>query len=173
MSLYSVAIYNLNGDISYLTNIVRLPKVDTFEENKRTRFLSDCYTSHVQKFSSKEKAQEAIDSLRSKWFRDRVFIIPIKEDKLPARLYYRLVKTPKDFPIFWMQDTGDFDPLIEPNTITLTSLTEVKEYFDSHDLDEDVQVAEVVDYGPPTWEFDYTVFTLDNIENSPSLEEQQ
>ena len=164
--IYRIIIQVSSGNIYHLTSVDN-PKTDDIVDKKNIDFLSNLNPTHAHTFSTKELAQEVINSLpypyneKAIYFETENINSPIVE-----KLYYRIIKSICDISkIYWVNSDKTFDPNITNNSLIFYSLKSAEE-FQKKLFKTDLITSKIVlvyDYGSPNYDFDIKILKTNKI----------
>jgi hypothetical protein len=161
--LFRVVIKTNNGLLYYLTDDTESPEVDSFVVSDNIEFLSNCYPTHAQTFSTIEKANEVISSLPYP-YNEKAFSVEVlaKDSPIASHIYYRVVKNTLKGNVLWARSDKSFDVAIDPNTVKFFDKEKAQEFIKTLiGWDKRIsKVAFILDHGAPDYNFEYEIIDL-------------
>jgi hypothetical protein len=164
--IYRIVIQSSFGHIYYLTSVDN-PKTDDIVDKKNIDFLSNLNSTHAHTFSTKELAQEAINSLPYPYNEKAIYLETESiNSPIVEKLYYRIIKSIGDkSKIYWVNNDKTFDTNITNNSSTFHSLKSAEE-FQKKLFKTDLITSKIVlvyDYGLPNYDFDIKILKTNKI----------
>jgi hypothetical protein len=166
--IYRIAIKSKQFKVYYLSNNENPTSIDGDLQLDDISFLSTPSLEYTYAYSTKELSQNAIEQLPFP-YNEKVSIVEFDDinSKLFATTYYRVIKetvfnsTNKRL---WAASDKKFYDRISDKTCMFISLEEAINYKNSLSklYKNTSHIIEVLDYGPPKYEFDFSYLKLED-----------